>query len=267
MKKVYLYKQFERFWHWSQSLLVGGLIVTGFEIHSSYTLMGYENAVIWHNYFAWSFIVLIAFAVFWHFTTDEWQNYIPTTRNLRAQLDYYIFGIFRNAPHPTKKRILSKLNPLQKLIYLGLTVIVFPVMVGSGLIYYYFHYPVTGLEVMYLQPIAILHTFGAFILVAFLIIHIYLITTGRTLTSNLMAMITGWEVMDDEATKIIIEDAIDEVGVNIKPKGGKLKQSEREVKELLVEALGEIGLKVQKEEMEGQKKIKHKNGSPHPTIH
>jgi len=262
MKKVYLYKQFERFWHWAQALLVGGLIVTGFEIHSSFQLMGYENAVVWHNILAWSFIVLIAFAVFWHFTTDEWQNYIPTTKNLRAQLDYYIFGIFRNAPHPTKKRTLSKLNPLQKLVYLALTVIVFPVMVGSGILYFYFHYPVGGLEVRSLQPIAIFHTFGAFVLVAFLIVHIYLITTGRTLTSNLMAMITGWEVMEDEDTKEIIESAIDNVGVQIKSNVSKEKVPHREVKDILAEALDEIGMKVRNEEMEGQKKIKRKNGVP-----
>lgn len=266
MKKVYLYKQFERFWHWTQSLLVGGLIITGFEIHNSFRLLGYENAVTWHNYLAWSFIVLIIFAVFWHFSTDEWKNYIPTTKNLKAQLNYYIFGIFNNAPHPTKKRTLSKLNPLQKLIYLGLTVIVFPVMVGSGLLYYYFHYPLTGVEVLYLKPIAILHTFGAFILVAFLIIHVYLITTGRTLTSNLMAMITGWEVMDDEDAKVIIEDAVDLVGEQIKPGKETGKEKGKEVKEILVEALGEIGQKVSREEMDGQKKtkFKSKNGFNNP---
>jgi thiosulfate reductase cytochrome b subunit len=257
MKKVYLYKQFERLWHWAQVLIIGALILTGFEIHSSFELMGYENAVIWHNYAAWGFIVLIVFAIFWHFSTDEWKNYIPTTKNLRAQLDYYIFGIFRNAPHPTKKRTLSKLNPLQRLIYLALKIIVLPVMVGTGLVYFYFHYPVGGLEVKSLQPIAIIHTFGAYLLVTFLIIHVYLITTGRTLTSNLKAMVTGWEEMPDADTKEIIEDAIDEVGTHIKSQGRKTIH-EKEVKEILMEALTEIGVKVEHDEMPGQKDLKKK---------
>jgi thiosulfate reductase cytochrome b subunit len=259
MKKVYLYKQFERLWHWAQVIIIGSLIVTGFEIHSSYNLIGYENAVIWHNYAAWSFIVLIVFAIFWHFSTDEWKNYIPTTKNLKAQLNYYIFGIFRNAPHPTKKKQLSKLNPLQRLIYLALKIIVLPVMVGTGLVYFYFHYPVGGMEVRSLQPIAIIHTFGAYLLITFLIVHVYLITTGRTLTSNLKAMITGWEEMADEDTKEIIEEAIDDIGEHIKSNGGQ--KEEKEVKEILVEALNEIGVKVEHEEMKGQQSIKNKKKS------
>jgi len=192
MKKVYLYKRFERFWHWTQVVLISVLIITGFEIHSSYNLFGYEAAVLWHNYAAFSFIVLIVFAVFWHFVTDEWHNYIPTTKNLKAQLEFYLFGIFRNAPHPTKKRVLSKLNPLQRLIYFALKIVVVPVMVGTGLVYFYFHYPMGSLEVTSLKPIAIVHTFGAYLLVMFTVIHVYLITTGHTITSNLKAMITGF---------------------------------------------------------------------------
>lgn len=109
----------------------------------------------------------------------------------------YVFGIFRNAPHPTKKTVLSKLNPLQKLIYAGLKVLVIPVMVLTGFIYMFYRYPqryeVLGLNISGLQTIAVIHTIGAFLLVAFLIAHLYLITTGQTVTSNLKAMITGYE--------------------------------------------------------------------------
>jgi thiosulfate reductase cytochrome b subunit len=34
---------------------------------------------------------------------------------------------------------------------------------------------------------------GAFVVIAFVIAHLYLITTGQTPTSNLKAMITGYE--------------------------------------------------------------------------
>ena len=93
---------------------------TGFEIHGTYTFFGFENAVTYHNIAAYSFMILIVFAVFWHFTTGEWRQYIPTLEHIRAQLDYYLFGIFKNAHHPTRKTELSKLNPLQKLVYFGL---------------------------------------------------------------------------------------------------------------------------------------------------
>jgi len=258
-KKVYLYKRFERFWHWGQTLLIFSLIFTGFEIHGVTSLMGYENAVIWHNNAAWAFIILIVFAIFWHLTTDEWRNYIPTITNFKAQVNYYLTGIFRNAPHPTRKRTLSKLNPLQRLVYFGLKILLIPLMVITGLFYMYFHYPVRGIEFESLEYLAILHTLGAYLLLSFIIIHLYLITTGRTLGSNLKAMVTGWEEMDEDEIAEIVEEAVNVAGVKIKPVSDDT-QSHEEVKDLLVNALKETEAKVKEEKMEGQKKSNKKNG-------
>lgn len=202
-ERTYVYKGFERFWHWTQAVLIGLLAVTGFEIHGSFELLGYREAVAYHNAAAIGFLVLIAFAVFWHFTTGEWRQYVPTRRMLRAQIEYYLVGIFRDAPHPTRKTALSKLNPLQKLVYLGLKVLVIPVMVASGLLYMFYRYPardgVGSLGLGDLKTVALLHTAGAFALVAFVVGHIYLTTTGHSLFSNLKAMITGYEDIGEEA--------------------------------------------------------------------
>lgn len=206
-QKVYIYRAFERFWHWMQAILIFFLAATGFEIHGSFAFFGYQNAVTYHNIAAYTFMVLIVFAVFWHFTTGEWKQYLPTGKNLRAQINYYLFGIFRNAPHPTKKTVLSKLNPLQKLTYLALKILVIPTMVISGLLYMFYRYPqemtVEGLNIDSIEVIALFHTAGAFLLMAFVIIHLYLITTGATITSNLKAMITGFEKLeiDDDVKK------------------------------------------------------------------
>ncbi len=202
MKKVYIYHKFERFWHWMQAILILFLAFTGFEIHGTYSFFGYENAVIYHRIAAWAFIVLIVFAIFWHLTTGEIKQYMPTMKNLKAQINYYLLGIFKNAPHPTKKTVLSKLNPLQRLTYLGLKVVIFPILVFSGVLYMYYRYPmrdtVQSLDVSNLTWIAYLHTAGALLLVVFLIVHLYLITTGETITSNLKAMITGYEDIEDD---------------------------------------------------------------------
>lgn len=198
MKKVYVYKIFERFWHWFQALLIFILLVSGFEIHSSYNLIGFEPAVKIHNSAAWVFLVLIVFAIFWHFTTGEWRQYIPTTKLLKAQVDYYLIGIFKGAPHPTKKLVYNKFNPLQRIIYLGLKILVIPVQVISGFLYLYFNYPIKGLELESLQLVAMFHTFGAFLLFAFVIAHIYLTTTAHKPLSAIKAMVSGWEEMDDE---------------------------------------------------------------------
>ena len=198
MKGPYIYRAFERFWHWAQAGLIFFLMLTGFEIHGSFEFMGYAQAVAYHNWAATiAFLTLIAFAIFWHLTTGEWRQYVPTRAFLRAYIEYYLFGIFTNAPHPTRKTALSKLNPLQKLVYASLKVLVIPVSVGSGLLYMFYRYPqrhgMAALDVDSLRGIAVTHTLGAFLLVAFVIVHVYLTTTGDAPTSNLRAMITGYE--------------------------------------------------------------------------
>ena len=221
MKKVYLYKGFERFWHWTQTFLIFFLMLSGFEIHGSFSLLGYENAVRWHDNAGWAFLILIVFAIFWHITTGEWKQYVPTVKNMKAQMAYYLTGIFNNAPHPTGKKILSKLNPLQRLVYFGLKILIIPLMVISGFLYLYFNYPLQGFELNSLMPVAYIHTIGAYILIAFVIIHLYLITTGKTIFSNLKAMITGWEEMDEHEADEIVKDAINSVNQVVKPVNGK----------------------------------------------
>ena len=212
MKQEYVYKGFERFWHWAQAILILFLALTGFEIHGSFQFFGFDQAVQYHSTAAIALLVLIALAIFWHFTTGEWQQYLPTRKFLRAQVEYYIVGIFRGAPHPTKKTVLSKLNPIQKLVYLVLKILVIPVMVISGLLYMFYRYPqgrgIEALNVEGLEIIAVFHTTGAFFLVAFVIAHIYLISTGRTATSNLKAMITGYEELEEEASASEITETV-----------------------------------------------------------
>lgn len=201
MKKVYIYKGFERFWHWMQAFLVLLLALTGFEVHGSFVFFGFEQAVELHIIAAYSLIVLIVFAIFWHFATGEWKQYVPTLENINKQIRYYITGIFQNAPHPVRKTSLSKLNPLQRLTYLGLKIVLFPLMISTGILYLFYRFPQNeaGIKITIdnLGIIAYLHTLGAFLLIAFVIVHLYLITTGQTITSNLKAMITGYEELEE----------------------------------------------------------------------
>lgn len=198
IQRMYLYKRFERFWHWAQAALVLALLWTGLEIHGTLNIVGYEAGVLWHNRLVWVLLVLVAFAVFWHFTTGEWRQYIPTSKKLVQMARYYTVGIFHNEPHPTKKTELSKLNPLQRLTYLGLKVLIFPVQIISGFLYYYYNDLKDAGLVSSLEPIAIVHTMAAFVMLAFVIAHVYLTTTGHTPLANIKAMITGYEDIHDE---------------------------------------------------------------------
>ena len=44
-----------------------------------------------------------------------------------------------------------------------------------------------------LEAVALAHTGGAFLMLIFLIVHVYLTTTGHTPLAHIRAMITGWE--------------------------------------------------------------------------
>lgn len=198
MKRVYIYPLFERFWHWIQAVLVILLALTGFDIHyPDYEIFGFERSVIMHRYLAWAFVVLIAFAIFWHFTTGQWKQYLPTFRNMGSMINFYLFGIFKNAPHPVRKTLLSKLNPLQRITYLGLKILIIPVLVVSGFAYYFWN-EWDFAATLGLRMIAYVHTFAAYVLIAFMFGHIYLTTTGHTVTSNIRAMITGWEELEED---------------------------------------------------------------------
>ncbi|MGB0749076.1 MAG: cytochrome b/b6 domain-containing protein [Magnetospiraceae bacterium] len=201
MKRIYIFKAFERFWHWAQALLIIGMLITGFEIHGTYALLGWETAITIHTTAAWALITLWVFAIFWHFTSGEWKQYIPDTQlNMTlAVARYYAIGIFTGDPHPYKIRPDRKHNPMQRNAYLGVKLFINPVIWISGLLYlFYAEWSGTGLAAfLSLEWVAIAHTFGAFLMLMFLIAHLYLITTGGTVTEQLKAMITGWEEVEE----------------------------------------------------------------------
>lgn len=193
-ERIYIFKRFERFWHWSQAALIFTMGATGFEIHGTYSLFGYETAQEVHTTSAWLLIGLWVFAIFWHFTTGEWKQYIPTGEKLLTMIRYYLTGIFTDAPHPFRQTTLTKHNPLQRLAYLFVKLIINPAIWVSGLLYlYYSEWSVLGLGWLDLAMVAFVHTAAAFMMTVFFVVHIYFATTGHTPTSHIKAMITGYE--------------------------------------------------------------------------
>ncbi|MFA6311816.1 MAG: cytochrome b/b6 domain-containing protein, partial [Sterolibacterium sp.] len=200
---VYIFKRFERFWHWSQAALIITMLITGFEVHGTYNALGWQQAANVHTTAAWALIVLWAFAIFWHFTTGEWKQYIPTTEKIVAVMRYYAFGIFDpDAHHPFRTTTLTKHNPLQRLAYLFVKLFINPLVWVSGLLYLYYHdlggYGIGGADGLQLATIALAHTLAAFLMLIFLIVHVYFATTGHTPLAHIKAMISGWEDLETE---------------------------------------------------------------------
>jgi len=193
-QRIYLFTRFERFWHWTQAALIISLLFTGFAIHGSHSLIGFRAAVEIHEVAVWLLIVLWILAIFWHFTTGQWRHYIPTMENVDRMVRYYAYGIFVGAPHPYKVTAERKHNPLQRITYLGVKLLINPLLWLSGLAYLFWGALQPWLPLrLGLEQVATLHTVGAFLMLAFLIAHVYLATAGATPTAHIRAMITGWE--------------------------------------------------------------------------
>lgn len=199
MVKMYLYSRFERFWHWVQAVLIICLTITGFEVHGVYHLIGFKKAVALHSILGLSWLVLFIFIVFWLFTTGEWKQYIPTTRKLWDVARYYAIDIFKGLPHPVKKQKDAKHNPLQRLTYLGLSALLLPLQMICGLLYYtYNDWQEWGIAMfLNLGTIAVIHTIITFLILSFLIVHVYMTTTGHSVFSHIAAMISGWEEVEE----------------------------------------------------------------------
>ncbi|NDR55141.1 cytochrome b/b6 domain-containing protein [Aliiruegeria sabulilitoris] len=191
---VYIFHRFERFWHWSQAALILFLMATGAEIHGYWHWLGFERALELHIVAAFTLIVLWAFAIFWHLVAGEWRHYVPTTKGLWKVISFYATGIFFGEPHPFRPSTTRKHNPLQAIAYLSFKVLMAPALWISGLILWaYSRYPAfypDGLPILWVNAV---HVGGAFLIGAFLIAHLYLITTGETVFAQLRAMITGWD--------------------------------------------------------------------------
>lgn len=197
LHQVKIFSGFERFWHWTQMLLIMSLLITGFGLHGLHGLLSFENAVTLHTGAALALLLLWAFSVFWLFTTRTWRHFIPTITGMWGVLRYYAYGIFRGERHPYLKAYWRKHNPLQALAYLMLKIVLFPAIWISGLAYlFYFAWRDIPNAPAWLEGIALVHTAAAFAILTFVFIHVYMLTTGHSFREHLMPMITGFDEVD-----------------------------------------------------------------------
>jgi len=195
-RQVMLFNRFERFWHWSQMLLILLLLISGFNIHGFFQILSFENAVNIHTLAALALLLLWIFAIFWHLTTGTWRHYVPSSTGLKQVVYFYSYGIFMGENHPYKKTYGRKHNPLQALAYLALKLLLFPAIWISGIAYLSYAYWASGDSAGLLGLIANMHTAVAFAIVIFIIAHVYLLTTGHSFKQHLMPMVNGFDEVD-----------------------------------------------------------------------
>ena len=203
---IYLYSRYERFWHWLQSALIVILLVTGFEANGLFTLFGFKTAVENHHFVGIGWLIAFAFFVFWLFTTGEWRQYVPTTRpHGRGDPLLHVRDLRRRpAPRPQAQGGQAQ-SPAT------------PGLPQPGRL------PAAGpdaerLPVLELQLLGRLGTRlalaagggrrrlgGRLASLSFLIVHLYMITTGHNLGAHTRAMICGWEEVEDRGAVEVLE--------------------------------------------------------------
>ncbi|WP_333822290.1 cytochrome b/b6 domain-containing protein [Pinisolibacter sp.] len=196
-RAVMIYSRYERFWHWSQAILIFVLAMSGFAVHGSLPFVKFGTAVTIHSWAAIALIVLWIFTTFWHFTTGQWRQYLPQLSGLPAVIRFYAWGILTGAPHPYSKTLRRKQNALQSLAYLFFMVLIGPALWSTGIVY--LAYPLWAnwaIGTIGLPAVAFLHTAAAFLMVTFVIIHVYMTTTGKTVTHYVKTMITGYDAIE-----------------------------------------------------------------------
>ncbi len=203
IKKVKMYSLYERIWHWLQAAAVMILIVTGFEISYAtyFSDTGFEGAVRLHNHAAAILLINAFLGLFYNVASGLLQRYVPGLADVfpfgLQHAGYYLWGIFTGAPHPFDKTPDKRLLPLQKITYFMILNVLLPLMVVTGLMKMAASYDPALVESFGgLRVLGPLHRFGAWLFASFLIVHVYMITTGPTVFSNLVSMITGNDYVD-----------------------------------------------------------------------
>jgi thiosulfate reductase cytochrome b subunit len=207
VKGIYMYGGYERLWHWTMATAIILLGLTGLEIHytGTFKVFGLLHSVSIHNVIATILVINAFLSLFFHIATGEIKQFFGFNRKFLqetiVQAFYYISGIFKRSPHPIPKTKERKLNPLQQLTYIFLLNILLPFQMITGILMWSADkWPQVANQLGGLTLLAPIHNLGSWLMLSFLVVHVYLTTTGHSLFSNIKAMITGYdEITEEEA--------------------------------------------------------------------
>ncbi len=114
------------------------------------------------------------------------------------QLRYYGYGIMIGEKDPHHATPEEKFNPLQQSAYFMVMLILMPLQVVSGILLWDIRLFVGWIALLGgLRVVDIIHVVAFFLLTAFLFVHIYLTTLGRTPLAHIKAMFTGYEEIEE----------------------------------------------------------------------
>lgn len=192
-----------RIWHWLNAFGIVTLCVTGLQIRfpDYINIFGaYKAAIRLHN--TAGVVVSISYLlwlIYYLFVAHSLiKLYVPTLEELKSgifrQAYFYFLTYFLGKPNPHHTTPDHKFNPMQKVTYLMIMLVLLPLVIFSGVLLMYVA-PLRELLLLLggIKALVGTHFLLACCFTAFLFVHIYLATLGHTPLSHFKQMWDGWE--------------------------------------------------------------------------
>ncbi|WP_129586542.1 cytochrome b/b6 domain-containing protein [Pseudodesulfovibrio hydrargyri] len=192
-----IYSLWVRILHWINALLFLVLFATGLSIHfpGGWLSLPMEFSVDVHDVAGGLLTANFAVFLLYSLLSGDIVQYIPfkrgTGRRFWRQIHYYLIGIFRGDDKPHHVSASQRMNPVQQLTYLLVYCLGMFVMLGSGLLLLVPELAARVVPWATPRGLATAHYVLAACYLAFLLLHVYMTTTGKRAFSLIKAMITG----------------------------------------------------------------------------
>ncbi|MBC7952844.1 MAG: cytochrome b/b6 domain-containing protein [Rhodospirillaceae bacterium] len=190
-----------RLWHWTSAMLLLTLAASGISLHfatPNSLLIPFRVAREIHTIAGLIQAASYVFFLSANAASGNWRQYLSLRDGFACramvQARYYLWDIFQGKPQPYPATPDIKFNALQQLIYALIMYLAMPILVVSGVLFLFpDSAPDHVMGVDGLLPLAMTHYMTAYCVFMFTLGHIYLATTGKTPTSLIRTMITGWK--------------------------------------------------------------------------
>jgi thiosulfate reductase cytochrome b subunit len=182
--KTYIYILPVRIWHWLNAGFFLTLLTMGLLNH--FSIGNTKIMVICHKYMGMAYIAIwILFIVIGVITGNirqyavRWSGFVG--RILR-QAKYYMSGILKGEPHPFETTEKNKFNPIQQVTYIGVVFMMIPLII------------ITGVTALFAHSAFMLKIHSALGVVGliFLLVHLYMCTTGGKPLDLIKGMLDGY---------------------------------------------------------------------------
>ena len=203
-----LYPSWVRRWHALLGACFLLLLLSGVSLHyagSQVPTLPFRFSVLLHD--VTGILCLLSVLFFWvqNALSGNARHYIPKRgsflRDFIRQVRFYAVGVFVGQKPPFHPTPEQKLNAGQQLTYLVVMYLLLPAEAVTGVLLLFPELaPIAVLGAGGVWPVAIAHLGVAFLLTLFLIIHLYLSTTGNTPT-QLFKMMSPWAQEKDASAK------------------------------------------------------------------